>query len=270
MTTDTNPDIQARITALAEDRDSGATDLAREALNILGEASKSFPEDGLAAYLDGIGVLLVLSRPTMASVKNAVSRALADGPLVHPGQAQRAFERARAWVDYATNATTHEAAAVLPDGATVLTCSYSTSVVKACAAAAAAGKRTRVVVLESKFEGTAYGEHLAQDLTNEGVEADVVSDDSLADATSGITMGLLGADRVMPDGSLVNGTPSLALAEQMKSRAPLYVVCETFKLDDGEYVEPGFDVIPADLVTGYVTDRGVVPPDQIWSLGRST
>ena len=58
-------------------------------------AAESFPEEGLGAYLDGVGVLIVLSRPSVAAVKNAVSRALADGPLSHPGQAKRAFDRAR-------------------------------------------------------------------------------------------------------------------------------------------------------------------------------
>ncbi len=206
----------------------------------------------------------------MASVKGAVSRALADGPLMHPGQAMRAFQRARSWIDYAATATTHEAVAILPDGATIITCSYSGSVARACIAAADEGKSLRVIALRSEVEGTAYGEHLADDLREAGIDVDVAADDTIASHSHSVTLGLIGADRVMPDGSLVNGTPSLALAGELSGKAPLYAVCETFKLDDGEYVEPGFDVIPASLVTGYVTDRGVVQPGQVWSLGQST
>lgn len=110
---DADPEIQERIAALTSDRESGATALAYDALDILEAAASSFPKDGLGAYLDGVGVLLVLSRPTMASVKNAVARA--DGPLSHPGQAKRAFRRVLSWIDFAVRAVAEEIAATIPD-----------------------------------------------------------------------------------------------------------------------------------------------------------
>ena len=81
---------------------------------------------------------------------------------------------------------------------------------------------------------------------------------------------LIGADRVCPDGSLVNGIPSLLLAEHTHGVVPLYVAAETFKLDDGEHVEEGFETVPPRLIAGYVTDRGVVQPDQVWKLRGTT
>jgi translation initiation factor 2B subunit (eIF-2B alpha/beta/delta family) len=48
------------------------------------------------------------------------------------------------------------------------------------------------------------------------------------------------------------------------------VAAETFKLDDSEQVEDGFEPVPPELITGYVTDRGVVQPDQVWTQGGTT
>jgi len=268
MTSPPSP-VEAAIAALAEDREHGATHLAREALDILDAAAASFPEEGLGAYLDGVGVLIMLSRPSMAAVKNAVSRALADGPLSHPGHAKRAFDRARSWIDYAARATAEEAAAMLPDGATIVTCSFSGTVLEACAAAVRAGKDVRVVALASWVGGVAYGERMAEALTLAGVRAEVQPDNVDMASLGPIAMGLLGADRVAPDGSMINGVPSLLLAERLKGVAPLYVAAETFKLDDGEQVEDGFEPVPASMIAGYVTDRGVVLPSRVWELKGS-
>jgi translation initiation factor 2B subunit (eIF-2B alpha/beta/delta family) len=265
-----DPGVEAAIAALGMDKEHGATDLAREALNILDSAASSFPEEGLGAYLDGVGVLIVLTRPTMAAVKNAVSRALADGPLIHPGQAKRAFDRARSWIDYAAKATIEETAAMIPDGATIATCSYSGTVLQACAAAVASGKSVRAIVLTSRVDDIAHGERMAEELLIHGVTAEVYPDEVDLKALAPITMGLIGADRIGPDGSLVNGIPSRLLADHIQGIAPLYVAGETFKLDDTVQIEEGLEAIPADLIEGYVTDRGVVLTDQVWGLTRSS
>jgi ribose 1,5-bisphosphate isomerase len=260
-----DPVIAERIASIGADQEHGATDLARQALDTLALAAQRLPEEGLAASLDGIGILLVFAKPTMAAVKNAVSRALADGPHHHPGHATRAVDRARAWLDFAASGTAEQAGAVITDGAVLATCSYSASVVHACAAAARDGKRPWVLVLPSVVDGVAHGERMAAALREAGVRADLVPEgDPLP---QGLTAALVGADRVLPDGSLVNGTPTLALAEAMREAGtPLYVVCETFKLDDAAHVEPGFDHVPAALVSAYITERGVAEPAEVWAL----
>lgn len=258
--------IAAAIAALAADREHGATDLAREALNILGSAAARFPEEGLGAYLDSVGARITRSRPTMASVKNAMARALADGPFRQPNQARLAVGEARAWLDHAAKATTEETAAMIPDNATILTCSYSGTVLEALFSASSAGKHPRVIALMSKTGDIAYGERLAASLVTRGMDVHVCPDTVSAAHLRQVTMALIGADRIRPDGSLVNGRPSLRLAEHVRDTAPLYVAAETFKLDDAEHIEKGFEIVPADLITAYITDRGVVQPAQVWGL----
>ena len=101
---------------------------------------------------------------------------------------------------------------------------------------------------------------------------------------------MAGADRICADGKLVNGigTYQLALAAKMRG-IPFYVFCETLKFDPrlkgdevdleekdtSEVVEPGrlppeirvknpyFDVTPLELVTGIVTENGLLKPEEV-------
>jgi len=94
-----------------------------------------------------------------------------------------------------------------------------------------------------------------------------------------------GADRICADGALVNGvgTYLVALAAQ-RAELPFYALCETLKFDprlpstaveleekeaaevapEGSLPEgvtvrnPYFDITPADLITGIVTEEGLV------------
>ena len=159
---------------------------------------------------------------------------------------------------------------MIPDGAIILTCSYSRTILEACSGASGAGKRLEVIALRSKRGDLAYGERMVESLVERRIQAQVCPDDVSVPDLGALTMALIGADRVRPDGSLVNGVPSLLLAEHVHGAAPLYVAAETFKLDDAEQIEDGFEAVPASLVTGYVTDRGVVQPSRVWGLRDTT
>jgi translation initiation factor 2B subunit (eIF-2B alpha/beta/delta family) len=101
---------------------------------------------------------------------------------------------------------------------------------------------------------------------------------------------MVGADRVCADGGVVNGvgTYPLALAAH-RAAVPFYVLCETLKFDhrlrsdkvDLEEKEPAevvgkaklpsqvsvknpyFDLTPLELVTGIVTENGLLAPDGV-------
>ena len=102
-----------------------------------------------------------------------------------------------------------------------------------------------------------------------GVAAEVYPDDVDLASLGTLTMRLVGADRVEPDGALVNGTPTALLAGHLRGIAPLYVAAESIKLDDASQMGPGFERASATLIEGYVTDRGVIAPSQIWGLVQS-
>jgi methylthioribose-1-phosphate isomerase len=103
---------------------------------------------------------------------------------------------------------------------------------------------------------------------------------------------VVGADRVCADGKVVNGigTYQLALAAE-RSDVPFYVLCETLKFDPrlksekvdleekepSEVVElrklppevkvknPSFDITPLELITGIVTENGLLTTEEVIS-----
>ncbi len=77
---------------------------------------------------------------------------------------------------------------------------------------------------------------------------------------------LVGADSILADGTLINGIPTYELASAAReSDIPVYSVCETAKFNaQGQIeLEEGFDRIPPDLVTGIITERGLIRPEEV-------
>jgi methylthioribose-1-phosphate isomerase len=126
---------------------------------------------------------------------------------------------------------------------------------------------------------------LAKDLHGAGVNVSVIADGAAGAFVAGATLGLSGADTVFVDGSVVNRTGTFPLAALCRAAGkPFYAACETFKIDTTrsakdwrpppehdprEVVEelparnPYFDLTPAALVAGLVTERGVYKPELI-------
>ncbi len=75
----------------------------------------------------------------------------------------------------------------------------------------------------------------------------------------------IGADTVWADGSLINGIPSYLLAEiAAKKDIKFYSVCETAKFDvsnprdRASHIEPGFELVPSELIAGIITEEGMI------------
>lgn len=161
----------------------------------------------------------------------------------------------------ATRRAARRAADLISDGDVVITCSYSAAVLKSFEAAKKQGRLFSVIAARSEGkDGRSYGEAMARKLASAGIPAEVVPDDALESAAARASLALVGADTVMPDGAIINGAPTLRLAQAAKRRAvPFYVVCETSKFlagRDAPMLEEGFEVVPGELVDGIITERG--------------
>ena len=77
----------------------------------------------------------------------------------------------------------------------------------------------------------------------------MVPEDAIHEAVGNANMVMLGADTLLPDGAIVNGWPTLELAQGARDAIPFYVVCETIKLSTEPGMEAGFDVVPDSLIT---------------------
>jgi len=197
-------------------------------------------------------------------------------------------------------------AALVPDGATVVTVcnagALATGGIGTALApvytAHARGRAVRVIVPETRplLQGSRL---TAWELARAGVPATLVTDGMVASRLrrGDVACAIVGADRIAANGDVANkiGTYALALAARAHG-VPFYVAAPASTIDlgtpdggaipieerdaaevrglagratapDGVDVwNPAFDVTPAELITGIVTDRGMVPPGALARL----
>ena len=266
-------DVDGRIAAIQRDREHGATFLAMEALRVLGDAAKGCePGTDWSDCLTGVARRLAAAKPAMAAVRNAtdrlLGRLLALGPDQARCQSQKLVERLLDELQAAAEAAAVNAAQLVPPSATVVTCSYSSAVVRTVRRARDAGKALNVMVLEDGTAANSPGHRLAKELEGMGLTARVFGVDASEDIIAQADLAIVGADAVTPSFA-VNGEPTLALARAASGRIPLYLVCESIKLISDIGHEPGYDRVPLDLVKGIVTEEGVMSPADVGSRVRS-
>lgn len=268
--------VAPAVETVRTDTDRGSAAISITALEVLRDAAgeASVRERGLAPVAETARALLD-ARPSMAVLTNRINRAMAGthAPAAVERAAIEGIERAFE-VD---QAAAEEAASAL--GTTVLTLSRSGTVERALRQA-----EPSVYVAESRPAGEGVG--VAERLADAGLEVTLCTDAAIATllADGEIDSVLVGADTIRFDGAVVNktGTRSAALAAANED-VPFLVACAvdkishdpTIHLEAGdpkelyagsaalEVVNPRFDLTPASLVDGYLTDRGRLAPTDI-------
>ncbi len=187
---------------------------------------------------------------------------------------------------------TEEAAGIaarrLEDGDTVITHSYSRSILRTIEKAVAMGKRLRVIVAESR--PLLDGVELAKALTKLDIEVILIVDSAMRYMMREATRALIGADAVMADGSVVarTGAGLLALAAS-ESRVRVIVVAGTYKfypetaygltiespaladeIVPEEHRELGvkgfaplFEIVPPHFIDALATEKGLIAPEAV-------
>ena len=194
-------------------------------------------------------------------------------------------------------------AALIPDGATVCTvCNAGALATGGIGTALApiyathlAGRRPHVVVPETRplLQGSRL---TAWELTRAGVPCTLIGDGMIASRLrlGDVSCVIVGADRIAANGDIANkiGTYGLALAAHAHG-IPFYVAAPSSTLDlatpngaaipieqreSDEVVSwqgtrtaplgvgvwnPAFDMTPAKLITGIITDKGIFKPNEI-------
>src|SRR3989440_11913848 len=255
--------VEEAIRGMAEDRTSGASKLARLAVDTMGLAivnAKGRPDP---KELAEVARRISEAQPAMAIVHNVaqlVARLVSEG--LDP---KAVLLEIRTELDRARERIARTFLKVVPPHATIVTLSYSDNVLEAIKMAHGRGHVNRAYVLESGplFEGRT----MANALSDAGVPASAVPDSEGASLLARASCALVGADSVLRDGAVVNkvGTRGLA-AVAADRKKPFYVACETLKFD-ARYdaaTWPGlripsmnstFEVTPSELITTTVTER---------------
>ncbi len=280
--------VEEAIRGIAEDRTSGASRLARIALEVMGLAimeAKGRPEPSdLAEAARRISE----AQPAMSIVHNVahlVSRLIVEGQ-----DPKAVLETTQQELDAAREKIARTFLKVAPERGAIVTLSYSENVLEALRTAHGKGRVDRVFVMESRplFEGRT----LAKDLDAAGIPVTVVTDALGPSRMADAACALVGADAILRDAAVVNkvGTYGLALAAN-DAKKPFYVACESLKFD-ARYDAPSwpvpgprpadevwdgrgdridalngyFEVTPGRLVTTTVTERGTYAPDVIRTM----
>ncbi|MEM0023153.1 MAG: hypothetical protein QW407_00195 [Thermofilaceae archaeon] len=180
------------------------------------------------------------------------------------------------------------------ENASLLTCSYSRVVKMLFSRLKSEGKRVRAFVTESRPGGE--GIRLAQELSEMGIETELIVDSSVRHFMKEMDMVVTGAEAIAANGAVVNkvGTSLIALAAN-EARVRTFVLTTTHKFSAetifGELVKlpvmrdvsllpglekrrdlnvcyPLFDVTPPRYVDAIITEKGVVAPEAVILLVR--
>lgn len=195
-------------------------------------------------------------------------------------------------------------AVLLKSGATYATHCHSSTVIGAFLKAKSQGKRFTVHNTETRplFQGRKS----ARELANEKIKVVHFVDSAATLSLEGCSALLLGADALLPDGSILNKIGSGMLTELAFTRnVPVYVLASSWKLVDkidldrfklkegekdvakniiehrapsevwanapsGVEVEnPAFEVVPRRFITAIITEQGIADPESAVSQART-
>ena len=282
------PSVEESIQGIADDHTSGASRIARLALETLTLLVVEANGHPAPKDLEEAGRRISDAQPAMAVVHNVAGlfvQLVGEGHAPMDVRAQLLAE-----LDTARDRIARTYLKVVPENATLVTASFSDNVLACLQAAHAAGRIVHVDVLESR--PLLEGRFLAVALKEAGIPASLVADGlgpGLVASASGV---LIGADGVLKDGAVVNkiGSYGLALAAHAHGK-PFHVACETLKFDARHDAAswpgsprmnprevwdsaPGqvdvlnryFELVPPSLVTSIVTERGAYAPDIIRTM----
>lgn len=301
-----SPEIINLIDKIKQDKVHGASQLARQAVQVLKAVAEHSRAESVEQFLAEQSLVvneLMSARPAMAPVYNIVSRLLravsAKSPEMEP-DAIRQLTITKA--DEAFNDSIQAVAQIakhgselITDSDRIITHSYSSTVMEMLKVAHAKHKNITVVATRSGPGQT--GVRIAQELGHHGVLVTFIDDAAVGLYISTANKVVVGADRICADGNLINGIGTYQLSLTAKRASiPFYVLCETLKFDPrlrseevdleekeaSEVIElgrlppgvsvknPYFDITPLELITGIITENGVLKPEEVISYVRGS
>jgi translation initiation factor eIF-2B subunit delta len=280
--------LSDKIREIKSDRTNGASQITRNALGVLRffvqtskhETCRSFKEDFIE-----VGRKLFEARPNMAPVQNLVAQAVYEvGTLDEQDLLSvRNFAVSRITKlceesEVAVKECAKWGATIIGDADCLASCSDSSTVCETFRAAKQAGKGFKVYVAESRSDDGMfyYGKVMAEFLNSIGVDAEVFPDNEIRNYVPDAKCVLVGADSVLCDGAVINGKPTFELAVVAEDCGiPFYSVCETSKVNTLSYLgkkvalKEEFDATPSNLITGLVTEKGILDNEAIVEVMKS-
>lgn len=153
-------------------------------------------------------------------------------------------------------------------------------------------KNKKIEVFNTETRPLFQGRIMANNLVKAGLPVTMVADSAasfLISSSSGkeimMAAAILGADAILPDGSIINKIGSYGIGLScFQARTPLYIACSLLKYDVNgliaieirrnaeiwpnkpkglKIINFAFDKIPAKFITGIITEFGILKPFRI-------
>jgi len=266
---------------IRNDRIHGATELAImsiEGIQRVALASDPVDQAGLRQQTQDLVAALATCRPSMVALGNLLERLLQSFAHVETDDFQKLLELGCTdLLDFVQNARTRAVmnmVGLIDANDVVMTHSISSTVRNVFLELKRAEAHNHVIVTESRPGDE--GKILAKFLAEIGVKTTYITEAQIDLWMPKTDKVVLGADTVLPDGSVINkcGTNLMALSARYHG-IPVYVCAETFKQSANndyelEKMDPAelnlgiagvnvsntyFERVPAELITEWINER---------------
>lgn len=279
-------EAQQFISQIREDREHGASELARTCLRALSRHAGSIEvtsNEAVRRQLVRFAQELQGIRPTMAVITNLIGEWIDAVERLPAGDASTLCDDIESISttlilasESAVSSAAAHAAELIGTGKTVITHSLSSTVVAVFECLVG---DVKAIVTESR--PPSEGRRLAAKLSELGIETGFISDQQMGVFVKHADIALVGADAIAGDGSVINkaGTYLLALAARDQG-IPFYVCFESFKHSelspadivreehDAAEIDPPklahvkahniyFDITPPNLVSAWINENGI-------------
>ena len=250
--------IIKQIESIQNDFRSGSSTIARNAVYILKNIVMSHGNDIKKNDLIEIAKQLKNAKPSMAALENIIQTCIKEiGLLNDISEFPIKTFKILGDMNNATEKCIINASQILKDNNfnNIITCSFSSTVLKLFGGMVNSEDKYKVYIMESVFNKINYGMQFYDKCIHESINAEYISIADSEKILPDIDCAVIGADRILTDGSAVNGIPSLLLAQKMKIvNKPFYITAESFKHSDRIIVEPGFEFIDRKFITKIITN----------------
>lgn len=287
------PDIQQGIEDIRALRIQGATQVALAGLEVarkvLSIEERKTPAEALEACLTA----LLGARPTEPCLRNSIVHIIRRVQGISPREtalkeARHAAEESRQHLLGARPLVVEQACRALERHRKIFTFCHSATVTGAIArlhTLCPKDERHLFEVFCSETRPLYQGRKTAAELSSMGIPVTLTVDSALSSCMDKATVALLGADAVTSRGTILNKVGSSLVASSAHRRSiPLYILTDSWKYTPASFEKtliieerppaevwpdapkgvcirnPAFDTVPAGLITGLITELGMLSP----------
>jgi eIF-2B alpha/beta/delta-like uncharacterized protein len=290
---------EMQLKEIEKDNSKGASEILLMARNCLHSFTEEIAFDSKEEFLEGLanfGLRMVNAQPSMAPLFNYINNILTtleDSLDVSLDNAELINGTIRISDEFISNSLLanekikKQVLNIIKNGSTIMTHSYSSTVIQSLTYARDAGKEFTVIVPEAR--PVLEGHRTARIFSENGIDTQLITDMATFSFFKEVDMVLTGCDTLCKIG-VVNKIGTLGMAMAAKSyRIPFYVAGERSKFLPSKYLQkpiierkepreimkdPGsieiiniyFDITPYDLVTGIINEDGISASHQIEKL----